>query len=490
MSQTILRASPLTRTLAIAIGSLMLSAPAWTQQAAADQEASAVPKATSVEPMALTIDDAVTSALAKDPGVISANLDWLSAIAKADSASWKKLPSLSANAGYTRLSELSASDSEMNVVIQGMPYSVALPSLPNMYSFSLDLSYPIYDGNRVKESNAIASLQVQAKDVSKETAKRSLAFDVRRAYWEAVRSTYNRATLEQNLELMKKNSELTNQELGQGVATPADQLAAQMRLEQAKEDVGDARSSQMRAFLTLSSLMGADIASLGISTAAEDAPLPFDLSTKPDESNLQDGSAALNEVVLVSDALARRPETRSAELARRLAEHAIELSRAALYPTVTITGNYTYADPNQRVYFQTDPTLFTGTWALGLQLNFDIGGVPAAIDDIKAQTLAASKAKTDEDRQRNAVVMDVEICIVNLERARHDLASTAAMVEQARENLRVVQGRVAAGSAKDIDLNSAQFDLLKAEFAVTNKRIDVLIAQADLTRAIASENLK
>ena len=129
LSQTILRASPLTRTLAIAIGSLMLSAPAWTQQAAADQEASAVPKATSVEPMALTIDDAVTSALAKDPGVISANLDWLSAIAKADSASWKKLPSLSANAGYTRLSELSASDSEMNVVIQGMPYSVALPSL-------------------------------------------------------------------------------------------------------------------------------------------------------------------------------------------------------------------------------------------------------------------------------------------------------------------------------------------------------------------------
>lgn len=78
LSQTILRASPLTRTLAIAIGSLMLSAPAWTQQAAADQEASAVPKATSVEPMALTIDDAVTSALAKDPGVISANLDWLS----------------------------------------------------------------------------------------------------------------------------------------------------------------------------------------------------------------------------------------------------------------------------------------------------------------------------------------------------------------------------------------------------------------------------
>ena len=58
------------------------------------------------------------------------------------------------------------------------------------------------------------------------------------------------------------------------------------------------------------------------------------------------------------------------------------------------------------------------------------------------------------------------------------------------ENLRVVQGRVAAGTAKDIDLSSSKFDLLRMNFAVTNKRIDVLIAQADLARATASEDLK
>jgi hypothetical protein len=64
------------------------------------------------------------------------------------------------------------------------------------------------------------------------------------------------------------------------------------------------------------------------------------------------------------------------------------------------------------------------------------------------------------------------------------------MVAQAEENLRVVQGRVAAGTAKDIDLSSSKFDLLRMNFAVTNKRIDALIAQADLARATASEDLK
>jgi outer membrane protein TolC len=155
-----------------------------------------------------------------------------------------------------------------------------------------------------------------------------------------------------------------------------------------------------------------------------------------------------------------------------------------------VTGNYVYADPNQRVAFQSDPSVFTGTWSLGLVLSYDIGGLPAVLDDIKAQDLASQKAKSDETRQRNAVVMDVENCLVNLQRAMRDLDSTKAMVGQADENLRVMQDKVAAGSAKDLDLSSAKFDLLRMNFAVTNKLIDALIAEADLSRATASEDLK
>ena len=483
--------------IAAAIGVLALAAPAVAQQAspaaaaanaatAANAPTAASVPAASKAPVSITIDEAVTTALAKDNGVASAKLDWMSASAKADSAKWKRIPSLSASAGYTRLSELPASDSEIS--FDGI--SIPIPSLDNAFSFGLNLEYPVYDGNRVKEGMTIADLQAQVKDVARETVKRSLSFNVRRAYWEAVRATYNLDTLEQNLDLMKQNFQLVGQQVGQGVATRADQLSAQMRLEQATEDLGDARAAQRRAFLSLASLMGQDLPSLGLSTAADDAPLPFALSTKPDQATLPSSSSPLDEAALVSGALARRPETRTAELASKLAEHALALSKAALQPIVAITGNYTLADPNQRVPFQTDPTLFTGTWAVGLQVNYDIGGVPAALDDIKAGSLAASKAKSDEDGQRDAVAMDVESCIVNLGRAMRDLASTESMVAEAQENLRVMQDRVAAGTAKDIDLSTAKFDLLRTNFAVTNKRIDALVAQADLVRATASEEMQ
>jgi outer membrane protein TolC len=441
---------------------------------------------------AISLDDAVATALSKDPGVISANLDYLSASSKADSAKWKQLPSLSASGGYTRLSELPSSDTSFNTSItlngKSMPLSMSLPSILDMVSFGLNLQYPVFTGFRVKESIAIAKLTAQAKDVTRETVKRSLVFDVTRAYWEAVRATYNVATLQKNLELQKKNSDLATRQLGQGVATRADQLAAQMRLEQATEDLDDAQAMERRAYLSLASLTGMDLPSLGISTAALETALPFVLSTKPEDAALEDATK-LDEASLVSGALEKRPETRTAELARKLALHAVELSRAALYPTVAITGNFTDADPNQRVAFQTS-SFFTPTWALGIQLSYDIGGVPAALDDIKAQALAATKAKSDEDRQREAIVMDVEGCILNLERAARDLASTQSMVGQATENLRVMQGRVAAGSAKDLDLSSTQFDLLRTNFAVTNKLVDLIVAQADLDRATAARDVK
>jgi outer membrane protein TolC len=431
----------------------------------------------------LTIEQAVARALSKDPGIEGASLDWMSASAKADALGWKRYPSLSASAGAQYLSPLPASSITLG------PTTIALPTgLPYYISLGLNLQYVVYDGSRLRENLAIAGLQVQAKDLARESAKRALVFDVRRAYWEAVRATHNRATLEQNLELMKLNGRLADQQLGQGVATRADQLAAQLRLEQAGQDLGDATSAQKRAFLSLASLTGGDLAAMGISRASELAPLPFKLETEPDEAAL--GAAAPpDEAALVASALARRPETRAMQLARRLAERSAALARAALYPTVALTGNVTLADPNQRAAFQTT-SRFLATGTIGIQVSYDAGGLPATLDDVKAQDLALSKAKSDETRQRNAVVMDVEGAIVNLERARADLASTSAMVEQARENLRVVQGRVAAGSAKDIDLRSSRFELLRMEFAVTNRRIDALIAQADLSRAAASEDVE
>ena len=433
----------------------------------------------------LSLADAVTMALQNDPSVQSSSWDWLAASAKADAARWRQMPSFSLSAGYQRLSDMPATTLEVP------PYSFKLPaSLTNAFTFAVNMQYQVFAGFRIREAAALADLQAQSKLVGIEMVKRSLMFEVRRAYWEAVRATRNRQTLQKNLELMKSSSLITAQQVAQGTATRADQLAADMRYNQADLDLGDAASLQNRAYLTLASLAGNASIALSLSPQPLDAPPPLALTSQPGDPVESGVGQPLEENDLVSKALARRPETRVSSLAIQMAEHGIKQAQAGLYPTVTLMGNYTLADPNQRVPFQTDPNAFTGTWALGLQLSYELGGLPANLAEVTGQAQALKKTQADAEKQRRTVVLDVRACIISLERARRDLTLTQGNVEQAAENLRVAQQRLSAGTANDLDVLTAQFNLLRANFAVTNREIDAQIASADLARAIALDQVR
>ena len=461
---------------------------AWAQAAAAPAPAQAAP---------LSLEDAVQQALEKDHGVQSANWDWLTATAKVDAARWRMVPGLSFSAAYQHLSELPATSIDMADPFAGVfptapaTISFSFPeSLNDIWTFALNMQYPVFAGFRVLEAQAMAKVQAQSKLVALEMVKRSLVFEVRRAYWEAVRATLNRQTLQKNLELMKAGAELTAKQVSQGTATRADQLAADMRSTQADLDLGDAISQQNRAFLVLSSLVGNVSVPLALSPQAADAPAPFTLTTGPGDTVLPEVGEKLVDNDLVSRAIASRPETRASALAIQAAEHGIRQAEAGLYPTVMLLGNYTLADPNQRVAFQTDPNLFTGTWALGIQLNYDIGGLPTTLAERAAQAQALKKSKADAEKQASAVILDVRSCIISLERTRRDVALTRGSVDQATENLRVARQRLSAGTASDLDVLTSEFNLLKANFAVTNRQIDAQIATADLARAIALDTMR
>jgi outer membrane protein TolC len=442
----------------------------------------------------LSLDDAVRFALEKDPSVQSASWDWLAASAKADAAKWGQLPSLSFGAGYQRLSDLPPMSLEMaNPFYPLGPSQINFQfpaSLDNVTTLALNMEYPVFAGFRIQEAVALAQLQAQSRLVGIEIVKRSLVFEVRRAYWEAVRATYNFQTLQKNLELMKSGSQLTAQQVAQGSATRADQLAADMRYNQADIDLGDAASQQARAYLTLASLIGNASIPLELSSQSPDSRPSLILTSRPADPDASDIRPPLVESDLVSKALAGRPETRLSSLSIQIAEHGVKQAQAGLYPTVTLLGNYTFADPNPRVPFQTDPTIFTGTWALGVQLGYDIGGLPANLAECTAQTQALKKTQADAQKQRTTVILDVRTCIISLERTWRDITLTQGNVEQAEENLRVVQQRLSAGTANDLDVLTAQFNLLRANFAVTNRQIDARIASADLARAIALDQVR
>jgi outer membrane protein TolC len=188
---------------------------------------------------------------------------------------------------------------------------------------------------------------------------------------------------------------------------------------------------------------------------------------------------------LISSALAHRPEIKAASLSIAAAEHGKRLAEAPLYPTLNLTGNYTYANPNQRVAFQSDPKAFTGTWSLGASLSWDLGGMPANISEVLVQDKGIQKSLSDGSRQKELIMLDVRNTILSYEQTRRDAGLVSLMLDQAKENERVMKERYNAGTASANDLLGASLARLRSEFTITNKRIDLQIAASDLCRAAA-----
>ncbi len=438
----------------------------------------------------LSIVKAAEAALGQNPDVESANWDWLAASAKADAAGFRLYPSLSLSASYQRLSTLPATSVDLPDTSGPGTIRFELPaSLTNVIAFGANLQYPVFAGYRLRETLSIARLIADSKLSGLEMVKRSLLFEVRRSYWEALRTDNAVRTLQKNLELMEVNYSFLSDQVATGSAIRADLLVADTRRKQAEIDLGDAVAQRKRAYLLLASIMGWDLADLQISADPSATQVPLVLSTQADDPLVPEIAGVLDDKKLIEMALARRPETRSSVLASQVAEHSARLSAAPLYPTVAITGGYTLADPNPRVAFQTDPWAFTGTWSLGVQLSYDVGGIPANLEEKKAQELGVKKARTDAAKLTTTVVLDVRTCVLNLTRARADLELISDMVAQAEENVRVAQRRYEAGTVNEVSRLSEELALLRAQFAVTNKQIDVQIAAADLARATALETL-
>jgi len=437
----------------------------------------------------LSPEAVVKAALAGDARVESATWDWLAAQAKAKEAELRKLPSVSLSAGYTRLSDVKST-------ITLGPTSMEIDSLDNSWSLGVNLQYPVFAGFRLRESALLAGLQAQGKGIAAEMIRRSVVFEAQRAYWEAQRATLNVGMLRENLALAVQSRDVVQKQFANGAAMQVDLLSAKVRVDQATMDLAAATNVQKRTFWALASLVEGSAAP----ASAADGPAPDDPAlddpvarytlASPPQPVPDSRFATLDEPRLIDLALANRPETRAAGLTTAAADLGRRIAEAPLYPTLSLTGSAVYADPNPRVAFQSDPNKFTGTWSLGATLSYDLGGLPANLAARDAQVDAVAKSRADERRQREAVVLDVKGCLLAFLQTRSDYALIAGMIDQAVESERVVEQRLGAGTASDLDRLSARIARLKIEFSTANKLIDQQIAAADLERAAALADLR
>lgn len=174
---------------------------------------------------------------------------------------------------------------------------------------------------------------------------------------------------------------------------------------------------------------------------------------------------------LYTEALSKRLELRALAKSHSALDDSRSVEATRVWPTLDAVGNLTYANPNQRIFPQSQE--WNSTWDVGLQLTWAINDVGVA--RAHADTVAAQIVQLEQRRR------SVE------EGLRVEVVSAHGALNQARQNVVTAeQGERAAAAAYEARARLQEqgmgttLELLQAETARIRARLNLIYAHISL----------
>lgn len=421
-------------------------------------------------PRIASLEECLRLGFAADAGLRVEELETRISDARIHEMQGQYLPSLSLQGGYSRLSEVAGGSMSSNVSFGGPPTPVTITfpsSLDNSTSFRLALQQPLFTGQRIASSIRQAEALRDSSKGDLGTSRLDLRYSITEAFWNLAKAKTQVQAISQSVTQSDTHLADAKKLLDQGMATNNDVLQAQMRLEDMKIELASAQSAQEIARTRLAILIG----------------LPWSESIDvPDNAapNVQAPVESLQD--LVTRALSSRPEIQASRSRVTASEASVDLARAGLFPNLFVTGDYTLADPNQRVFPQSDQ--FVGTWSIGILASIDIGRYPQVLAQEEQARNKLTQAQQSSRKIADAVTADVIRAYVTLKEAVGRLASLHEETMQAEENDRVTQERYRQGVALSSESLDAQTMLVRARLREDGAFFDCQVARAALDRAV------
>jgi outer membrane protein TolC len=181
-------------------------------------------------------------------------------------------------------------------------------------------------------------------------------------------------------------------------------------------------------------------------------------------------------------AKAARPELSAAAARVAAQEAALEAARSPLLPSVFLTGTYSLADPNPKVFPQRSG--FESYWDVGLLVSMDLGRVPATLAQVDEARSALEQARLGLAQAGDSAELEVVSACLELAKCAERLRASASSVDMAAEALRSQKDRLAAGLAVSSAVADAEGDLLRARLERTRSRVSWELAALALRDAV------
>ena len=351
------------------------------------------------------------------------------------------------------------------------------PSLSSNYTFFLNQNlFAGFGSNtrrfiKIADTNREASRQYFAQQIITQIVSAEDQYWTLVAAREQVVSTQQALTVSQQLlSDNRKQAEI-------GTMAPLDIVSAESEVAGRQRDLIAAQTAAQIAELKLKNMIARqldeDLASVSVQTS-DSIPEPKD-GDQP----------AYEEAVAV--ALRNRPEVLQAQDGIRNQDIAVQYTRDALKPTMSIFGLYTNAGREatlgnalSEVWDREFPE-----YAFGFSLSFSLRNRSAQSDHAEA-LLRRQQSDVSLQRTEESVRLDVRNALIGIAQARARLAAARSAVDFNQQTEAAEEKKLRAGTSTSYNVILTQRDLLSAQLAEVQAHVAYAEALVELDRSMGT----
>ncbi|WP_302215834.1 TolC family protein [uncultured Prevotella sp.] len=335
-----------------------------------------------------------------------------------------------------------------------------------MYALSVMLTQPVYMGGAIIAANRMAAIGEEMAQNNIEASTQNTLHSIDQAYWTVVSVHHKKQLAESYLAVVKKLDDDVSKMIREGVATRADGLKVDVKVNEAEMSLTQAENGLALAKMLLCQLCGMDVDS-DITLADENAD---NIVEQADDAQADRAMAMEN-----------RPELKLLQNSADMSRQATKLVRAAYLPQVLLTGGYVATNPN---VFNGFERKLSGMWNVGVMVRVPLWNWMEGTYKVRASRIATTIVELERDDIREKIDLQVSQSQFKVKEANRRLAMAIKNVENAEENLRCANLGFKEGVIPTTDVMAAQTAWVQAQSQKIDAEVDVKMSQVNLKKAL------
>lgn len=338
----------------------------------------------------------------------------------------------------------------------------------NVYAGAITLTQPLYMGGKIRAYNKITKYAEELARQQHNSGMQEVILSTDQAYWQVISLVNKKKLAESYLKLLQKLDSDVEKMIAEGVATKADGLSVRVKVNEAEMTLTKVEDGLSLSRMLLCQLCGIDL-STPVVLADEDID---DIPLMPVTTDFEVGTAYAN-----------RPEIRSLELATKIYQQKINVTRSEHLPSLALMGNYMVTNPS---VFNSFENKFKGMWNVGIMLQLPIWHWGEGLYKVKAAKAEARIAQYQLEDAKEKIELQVNQSAFKVNEAAKKLTMAKKNLEKADENLRYATLGFEEGVIAPSNVLEAHTAWLSAQSEKIDAQIDVKLTEIYLQKSLGT----